>query len=180
MIEVGKRTVFSANKCWAIAIAAYICLSAFCTMGIVGAGSVDGSAKKTIEANLPDHFPKTEKEYFSLVELMEGGMHPLFTFVSFTVWHDAPLDDDKYYAVEIAAKRMNSLARTLNDYEDNSKLQHNPVEFKIKAVHLTRYTEILEKAAREHEFEKMKKYVIQIENSCTGCHVLFNKNLRTN
>src|SRR5258705_7894984 len=50
------------------------------------------------------------QEFASLTQLMKDGIHEQFTFLSFTIWHDSPMTEEKLNSVAKSATHLQELA----------------------------------------------------------------------
>jgi len=130
--------------------------------------------------------PKTPaqhgKEFSSLPELMREGLHEQFTALSFTVWHDSPLTDQKLDAVAKHADKLREFARRIPTFKssyfgERSEEDRTMVDAKAEAV--AGLAQLLAGAAQTRDAKTVDKLLTQIEATCNACHARFRRELST-
>ena len=150
---------------------------------LLGAGS---SKARGGEPNPAAALPQSQAEthdprYENLGNLMEHGLHEEYTFLSFTVWHDTPLDDAKMDAIADSAAHIVSLADELRSQQQHYALKewkHDDNEFFAqKALQLSRVAQELERAGRKHQSDMAVSFFMHLDETCQRCHSRFRPDL---
>ena|ERR1051325_3388966 len=123
-----------------------------------------------------------ETLFKSLHQLMEEGIHERFTFVSFTLWHDAPLTSEKMDAIAETAQELRQLAEAIPTYgpkylqSESAKEEQNL--FNTKAAELSKASQRLSEVATKKNKKATETVFKQLEASCQDCHNAFNQYLK--
>jgi cytochrome c556 len=118
----------------------------------------------------------------NLRQLMETRVHTEYTYMSFTIWHDQPLTDEKMDSIAAASGRiMDIAAHDLSSYEPVYRQQGWTDEdvqfFDNKRLQLTQVAEELKKAAQKHDSSQVTSFFLHLDSTCQSCHSRFRKDL---
>jgi cytochrome c556 len=118
----------------------------------------------------------------NLRHLMETKVHPEYTYMSFTIWHDQPLTAEKMDSIAAASGRIMDIAsHDLSSYEPVYREQGWTDEdvqfFDNKRLQLTQVAEELQKAAKKHDSSQVTNFFLHLDNTCQSCHRRFRKDL---
>lgn len=109
----------------------------------------------------------------SLSELMERGIHELFTWISFAVWQDPPLNQEKWEKIAAASIELRDLAHLIPE----TAQVPSGGELKDRAAQLEAFAEQLAVRAREQDEPGTKSAFLELERGCEGCHAVFRRDL---
>jgi cytochrome c556 len=143
---------------------------------IVAAGYKLHGRRPVVSASAPPRPAATD-----LRQVMKSKLHEEYTLMSFTIWHDQPLTDEKMDAIAASSARIMSIARTLDSYETEYKQQGwNADDLKFfdeRRLQLSRVAEALNKAARKHDSGQVVNFFMHMDNTCQSCHKRFRPDL---
>lgn len=109
----------------------------------------------------------------SLSELMERGIHELFTWISFVLWQDPPLTLEKLASVARAASELGELAKLIPETAQPDA----GGELKDRAAQLEAFAEQLASRARDGDEPGTKSAFLDMERTCEGCHAIYRRDL---
>ncbi len=117
----------------------------------------------------------------NLRQVMQTKVHHEYTFMSYTIWHDQPLTDQKMDAIAASSDRLILVGHDLNGYAAAYRQQGWSREdvdyFEEKRVQLTRVAEELKRAAQKHDSAQVTSFFLHLDNTCQGCHRRFRPDL---
>jgi cytochrome c556 len=121
------------------------------------------------------------KAFKNLHELMEEGIHEEFTFLSFTLWHDAPMTEEKMDAIAKSASQLQRMAESIPSlrprYLEAERARDDLKAFDAGATELSKTALLLAEAATRRDRAGAEKLFDRMEASCRSCHTKFNKPL---
>lgn len=127
--------------------------------------------------------PTTEsaRNEHSLRQLMRSRLHEEYTAMSFTIWHDQPLTQEKMDKIAVSSANILAITKELDSYEAEYRLQGWSAQdvkfFDDKRVQLTRVAEELKKAAEMHDSSQVTSFFMHLDNTCQSCHQRFRPDL---
>jgi cytochrome c556 len=117
----------------------------------------------------------------NLRQVMQTRVHHEYTFMSYTIWHDQPLTDEKMDAIAASSDRLILIGHDLNGYAAVYRQQGWSREdvdyFEEKRVQLTRVAEELKRAAQKHDSAQVTSFFMHLDNTCQSCHRRFRPDL---
>ena len=126
------------------------------------------------------HTRKTRSEYSDLRHLMRAGLHEEFTFLSYTIWHDDPLDEKKMEAIAGSAENIIVAAQDAESCPSAYKHAGNQVDdrfFEARVQDLTQVAQKLQSAAKRHDSQQLGNLLGEMDNVCQSCHSRFRPDL---
>jgi cytochrome c556 len=116
-----------------------------------------------------------------LRQVMEVRVHQDYTMMSFTIWHDRPLTNDKMDAIAAASSRIAQEAQGLEAFEDAYRQQgwstRDVKFFDENRLRLFRVAEELNRAAQNHDEAQVISFFMHLDNTCQSCHKKFRPDL---
>lgn len=116
-----------------------------------------------------------------LRQLMETKVHQDYTAMSFTIWHDRPLTNEKMNAIALASGRIIQDAKVLEKFEVTYKQQGWSTQdvqyFADKRAQLSHVAEELNRAAQKHDEAQVVSFFMHMDNTCQSCHKRFRPDL---
>jgi cytochrome c556 len=116
-----------------------------------------------------------------LRQLMETKVHEDYTAMSFTIWHDRPLTNEKMHAIALASGRIMQDAKLLEKFEVTYKQQGWSTQdvqyFADKRAQLSHVAEELNRAAQKHDEAQVVSFFMHMDNTCQSCHKRFRPDL---
>jgi len=123
---------------------------------------------------------RPSKEFASLSKLMKNGIHEQFTFLSFTIWHDSPMTEQKLNSVAESASNLQELAVRIPTFkatffskyprEDLTLVDQDSAEMEALARSLSR-------AAAAGDEKSLEPILTRLEANCNSCHSKFRQEL---
>jgi cytochrome c556 len=117
----------------------------------------------------------------NLREVMQARVHDDYTFLSFTIWHDAPLTSQKMDSIAAASGRIVDTAKHLDSFESSSREQgwssQDVQFFSEKRVQLSHTAEELRNAAQQHDASRVVHIFSHLDSTCQSCHKRFRPDL---
>jgi cytochrome c556 len=123
---------------------------------------------------------RPSKEFASLSKLMKDGIHEQFTFLSFTIWHDSPMTEEKLNSVAKSASTLQELAVRIPAFktsyfskypgEDLAMVDADSAEMETLARSISR-------AAANRDEKSLEPLLTQLEANCNSCHSKFRQEL---
>jgi hypothetical protein len=120
------------------------------------------------------------KEFASLSQLMKDGIHEQFTLLSFTIWHDSPMTEEKLNSVARSASHLQELAVRIPAFktsyfrkypgEDLALVDADSAEMETLARSISR-------AAANGDEKSLEPLLTQLEANCNSCHLKFRQEL---
>jgi cytochrome c556 len=123
---------------------------------------------------------RAQERYLSLPKLMKEGVHEQFTFISFTIFHNAPLDADKLQHLAKTASRLNHLAKQIPGFKSDylgSLAEQEGAALESAAEDLSKAAETLSTAASRGSEDQFELLFEKLETACNNCHAKFRKEL---
>jgi cytochrome c556 len=124
----------------------------------------------------PDRAPT---KFEDLEQLMKAGLHEHFTQLSFTIWHDQPIDKAKMDGVLEAALALQQEAVLIASF-DRGVTSRSPEErqsFDRMAARLVRAATGVVKSARDQDETSLAGEFLHLEAACEACHARFRPEL---
>jgi cytochrome c556 len=139
-------------------------------------------ARRSAEAAAARPAPQlTSAATNDLRQLMETKVHEDFTAMSFTIWHDRPLTNEKMNAIALASGRIMQDAKVLEKFEVTYKQQGWSTQdvqyFADKRAQLSHVAEELNRAAQKHDESQVVSFFMHMDNTCQSCHKRFRPDL---
>lgn len=122
-----------------------------------------------------------EESFKNLHQLMEEGIHERFTFLSFTLWHDRPMTQEKMDAIAQSANQLRQMADSIPAFRprhlEAESMKDDRKAFDAGAAELSRSAMMLAEAATRKNKARAENLFGRLEASCQSCHARFNKAL---
>jgi cytochrome c556 len=112
-----------------------------------------------------------------LSQVMRAKVHPDYTFLSFTIWHDVPLDSQKMDAIAGSAKNIKVAAHTVGEYQSLWSSGNGGDFFRNNVQELDEVAGQLEDAARKHDPHRVENLFAKMDGVCQNCHSRFRPDL---
>ena len=119
---------------------------------------------------------RPQEQYSSLPKLMKEGVHEQFTFISFTIFHNAPMDASKMRHLAKTASRLNQMAKRITGFKSVYEGEQVPA-LEAGAEELARAAEMLSSAAGKGSQNQFEQLFEKLETACHNCHAKFRKEL---
>lgn len=119
---------------------------------------------------------RQHEEYSSLPKLMKEGVHEKFTFISFTIFHNAPLDAGKMRHLAKTASRLGEMAKRIPGFKSAYMGESGPV-LESGAEDLAKAAQMLSEAAEKGSRDQFEHLFEKLETACNNCHTKFRKEL---
>lgn len=117
-----------------------------------------------------------------LRKFMQARIHQEYTFLSFTVWHDRPLDAQKMDTIATSSAHIVDMSRDLSAYEaiykDQGWSSDDVKFFEERRLQLSRVAEELGRAAKKHDSPEVINFFMHLDSTCQSCHKRFRPDLR--
>jgi len=121
------------------------------------------------------------KDIAPIRDLMHNQVHPEYTMLSFTIWHDRPLTPAKFTTIATSSQRLKQLSQDLNGYVSLFQQQgwgeRDTRFFDEKRLQLGQVATELERAARKHDGAQVTSFFLHLEATCQSCHKRFRPDL---
>jgi len=116
-----------------------------------------------------------------LRQVMQAKVHDDYTFMSFTIWHDQPLTEQKLDSIAAASQRIEDVAQHLDGFESAYRQQgwssQDVQFFAEKRVQLSHTAEELRQAAQQHDAKSVVHIFTHLDSTCQSCHKRFRPDL---
>lgn len=112
-----------------------------------------------------------------LVQVMRAKVHPDYTFLSFTIWHDVPLDSRKMDAIAGSAQNIKLAAHTVGEYQNLWASGNGGDFFRDNVQELDEVAGQLEDAAKKHDPHEVENLFAKMDGVCQNCHNRFRPDL---
>jgi hypothetical protein len=121
-----------------------------------------------------------EKEFASLPELMKDGIHERFTFLSFTIWHDSPLTEEKLNSVSKSACQLENLAGRIRAFKTSYFRKYAEEDLRLIDAHSAEMETLarsISNAAASGDEKSLEPLLTRLETTCNNCHSKFRQEL---
>ena len=118
-----------------------------------------------------------EAQDADLNQVMRAKVHPDYTFLSFTIWHNVPLDSQKMDAIAGSAKNIKVAAHTVGEYQSLWTSGNGGDFFRDNVQELDEVAGQLEVAARHHDPHQVENLFAKMDGVCQNCHSRFRPDL---
>jgi hypothetical protein len=123
---------------------------------------------------------RPSKEFASLPMLMKNGIHEQFTFLSFTIWHDSPLTEEKLNSVAKSASDLQKLAVRIPAFKASYFSKYHGDDLAIvdaNSAEMETLARLISRAAANRDEKSLEPLLTQLEASCNNCHSKFRQEL---
>ena len=120
------------------------------------------------------------KEFASLPQLMKDGIHEQFTFLSFTIWHDSPLTEEKLNSVARSASHLKELAVRIPAFKASYFRKYPGEDLAMvdaDAAEMENLAQSISRAAANGDEKSLEPLLARLENNCNSCHTKFKQEL---
>ena len=117
-----------------------------------------------------------------LRKFMQARIHQEYTFLSFTVWHDRPLDAQKMDSIAQSSAHLVDMSKDLTAYaaiyRDQGWSNDDVKFFEERRLQLSRVAEELGRAAKKHDSPEVINFFMHLDSTCQSCHKRFRPDLQ--
>jgi len=135
-----------------------------------------------VTASVPAGTHPAVQDREDLRKFMQARIHQEYTFLSFTVWHDRPLDAQKMDSIAASSAHIVGMSNDLTAYAAIYKEQgwsSDDVKFfEEKRLQLSRVAEELGRAAKKHDSPEVINFFMHLDSTCQSCHKRFRPDLQ--
>lgn len=135
-----------------------------------------------VTASVPAGTHPAVQDREDLRKFMQARIHQEYTFLSFTVWHDRPLDAQKMDTIATSSAHIVDMSKDLTAYADIYKNQGwssaDVKFFEEKRLQLSRVAEELGRAAKKHDSPEVINFFMHLDSTCQSCHKRFRPDLQ--
>ena len=123
---------------------------------------------------------RPSKEFASLSKLMKDGIHEQFTFLSYTIWHDGPMTEQKLNSVAKSASHLQELAVRIPAFKATYFSKYSGEDLALvdtDSAEMEALARSLSRAAAEGDEKSLEPILTRLEANCNSCHSKFRQEL---